>query len=63
LPMADAHDSSTPLLDAWIAEKGEEAVAATIEDARRRATEGTLPAFDNASDLTAYMRQHRRQSA
>ena len=61
--MAEAHNSPTPLLDGRIDEIGEDAVAEIVEDARRRAAEGSLPAFDNAADVASYMRRHCRQSS
>ena len=61
--MTEAESSSTPLVDAWIAEIGEEAVIGIVEDTRRRAAEGSLPAFDNEADLKAFLRRGHRQSA
>ena len=55
--------SSTPLLDDWIAEAGEAAVAAEVEEARRRIDEGSLPSFDNPAALLAFVMRGRQQSA
>ncbi len=55
--------SSTPLLDEWIAAVGEAAVAAEIEETKRRIDEGSLPSFDNPADLLAFVMRGRRQSA
>lgn len=59
----DASISRTPLLDEWIAEVGEAAVKAEVEDTRRRIEDGSLPSFDNPADLLAFVRRGRRQSA
>lgn len=55
--------SSTPVIDEWIAEVGEPAVIADVEETRRRIAEGSLPSFDNPADLLAFLRRGRRQSA
>ncbi len=55
--------SSTPLLDDWIAEAGEAAVAAEVEEARRRIAERSLPTFDNPAALLAFVMRGRQQSA
>jgi hypothetical protein len=61
--MTQAEESSTPLFDAWIAEVGEEQIVDIVEDTRRRAGDGSLPAFDNEQDLKAFLRRGHRQSA
>ena len=55
--------SSTPLIDDWVAEAGEAAVAAEVEEARRRIDEGSLPSFDDPAALLAFVMRGRRQSA
>jgi hypothetical protein len=59
----DGRTSSTPLLDEWIAEAGEAAVAAEVEETKRRIDEGSLPSFDDPADLLAFLTRGRRQSA
>lgn len=59
----EGNTSSTPLLDEWIAALGEAAVAAEIEETKRRIDDGSLPSFDNPADLLAYVLRGRRQSA
>lgn len=59
----DGSTSSTPLLDEWIAAAGEAAVAAEVEEAKRRIEEGSLPSFDNPADLLAFISRGRRSSA
>jgi hypothetical protein len=53
--------SATPLLDDWIAEAGEAAVAAEVEEARRRIDDGSLPSFDNPAALLAFVTRGRQQ--
>ena len=60
---SDQPECSTPLLDDWIEEVGEEAVVAVVEDTKRRVEDGTLPAFSDREGLLAYLRRGRRQSA
>jgi hypothetical protein len=61
--MTEVEESSTPLVDAWIAEIGEERVVEIVENTRRRAGDGSLPVFDNEQDLKAFLRRGHRQSA
>ncbi len=64
VPMAPPEDAgSTPLLDEWIAEVGEDAVAAEVTETKRRIAEGILPSFDNSTDLLAFVRRGHRQTA
>jgi hypothetical protein len=55
--------SATPLLDDWIAEAGEAAVAAEVEGARRRIDDGSLPSFDNPAALLAFVTRGGQQPA
>jgi hypothetical protein len=55
--------SSTPLLDDWIAEVGEERVAAAVRAAQQDIADGTLPAFADKDSLLEYWNRGRRQSA
>ena len=59
----DGSGSSTPLIDEWIAATGEAAVAAEVEETKRRVEDGSLPSFDNPADLLAFAMRGRRQSA
>ncbi|MFP5319195.1 MAG: hypothetical protein ACLGI2_13010 [Acidimicrobiia bacterium] len=59
----DGSASATPLLDEWIAAAGEAAVAADIEEAKRRIDEGSLPSFDNPAGLLAFVTRGRQPSA
>ncbi len=62
--MALAHEASnTPSLDAWIAEVGEEQVAAILRDERHRCDEGEYPGFTDSASLLAYWNRADRQSA
>jgi hypothetical protein len=61
--MTESEESSTPLLDGWIAEIGEERIVEIVEDTRRRAGDASLPVFDNEQDLKAFLRRGHRQSA
>jgi hypothetical protein len=63
MAMAQESASSTPLLDDWIAEAGEAAIAAEVEEARRRIDEGSLASFDNPAALLAFVTRGRQQSA
>ena len=51
------------MLTEWIAEVGEEAVVAVVEETRRRVADGSLPSFDNSADLLAFVRRGHRQTA
>jgi len=63
MAMPQESASSTPLLDDWIATVGEAAVAAEVEETRRRIDEGSLPSFDNPGALLAFALRGRQQSA
>lgn len=55
--MALAHEESrTPSLDEWIAEVGEERVAAIIREERRKCDAGEYPGFTDSASLLAYWR-------
>jgi hypothetical protein len=55
--------SETPLLDAWRAEVGDEAVAAAVEAARAQIADGSLPGFSGKEELLEYLQGSRRRSA
>lgn len=61
--MALAHEkSSTPQLDDWIAEVGEERVAVILREERRRCDAGKYPGFTDAALLMSYWNRADRQS-
>ncbi len=47
-------DSPTPLLDEWIAEVGENQVAAILREERRKCDEGQYPGFTDSAALLEY---------
>ena len=50
----------TPLLDEWLAEVGEDAVAEAVAEARRSITDGKTPGFSDKDEFLKYLcRQHR----
>jgi hypothetical protein len=53
-----ADDDSMPLLDEWIADVGEEAVAAAVRAAVHDIEDGTIPGFSDKQALLAYMGRH-----
>lgn len=63
MAMPQESASSTPLLDDWIATAGEAAIAAEVEETRRRIDEGSLPSFDNPVALLAFVMRGRQQTA
>ena len=63
IPVALPEDAeSTPLLTEGIAEVGEEAVVAVVEETKRRVAHGSLPSFDSSADLLTFARRGHRQS-
>jgi hypothetical protein len=50
--------SATPLLDDWIAEVGEEQVAAAVKAAVHAIKDGTTPGFTDKQALLAYIGRH-----
>lgn len=62
--MSERPNSAESALDEWIAEIGEEGVAAVIEEARRQIEDGSVPGFTDKDQFLAYIqRGHRRRSA
>lgn len=55
--------SRTALLDEWIADVGEEAVALTVFTIRRGVADGVVPGFSDKASLLRYWSHGRRQSA
>ncbi|HUQ62780.1 MAG TPA: hypothetical protein VM121_03395 [Acidimicrobiales bacterium] len=54
----------TPELDAFIAEMGgEDAVISMIEETKRCAADGTLPAFNDKESFLAFFRQGRHSQS
>ncbi len=54
--MAEHPDqAATPLLDEWIAERGEEQVVAAVKAAMRSIEEGTTPGFTDKAALLEYI--------
>ena len=51
-------------LDEWIAEVGEEGVAAVIAETRQQIADGLIPSFTDKEQFLAYIqRGHQRRSA
>lgn len=61
--MSEDRSSDTPVLDEWRAEVGDEAVAAAVEAARAKITDGSLPGFSDEREFLEYLRDSRRRSA
>ena len=62
--MPERPNAAESALDEWIAEVGEEGVAATIEEARRQIEAGLVPSFTDKEQFLAYIqRGHRRRTA
>lgn len=61
--MSEDSSSSTPLLDEWRAEVGDEAVAAAVEAARAQIVDGSLRGFSDKEELLEYVQGSRRRSA
>ena len=60
--MSETSSSSTPLLDEWRAEVGDDAVAAAVHAARAQIAEGSLRGFSEKDELADYLQGHRRRS-
>jgi len=61
--MPETSSSATPLLDAWRAEVGDEAVAAAVVAARAQIADGSLQGFSDKDELLEYLRDTHRRSA
>jgi hypothetical protein len=61
--MPEGPSPAESALDEWIAEIGEEGVAAVIEEARRQIEDGSLPGFTDMERFWAYIDSRRRRSA
>lgn len=61
--MSEDSASSTPLLDEWRAEVGDEAVVAAVEAARAKIADGSLRGFSDKEKLLEYLQGPRRRSA
>jgi hypothetical protein len=62
--MPERPSAAESALDEWIAEIGEEGVAAVIEEARRQIEDGSTPGFTDMEQFLAYIqRGHQRRSA
>ena len=54
--------SATPSLDNWIAEAGEPAVLAAVDELKGGIADGTAPALRDGALLRAYWDRRRRQT-
>jgi len=54
---------STPSLDEWIAEVGEDEVVAVVRDAMRDIEAGTTPGFTDKASFTAYLQRGHRAAS
>ncbi len=61
--MSEESSSQTPLLDAWRAEVGDDAVAAAVEAARAQIADGSLRGFSDKAELLDYLQRSHRRSA
>ncbi len=52
--------SGTPSLDEWVAEVGEEQVAATVKHAIHDIESGATPGFDDKQAFLAYIERRER---
>ena len=56
-------ESTTPQLDRWVEEVGEEEVLRIIEEVKTAIEDGTITGFtDKASFLESWNREHRRSA-
>jgi hypothetical protein len=55
---SDPDEATTPLLEEWIAEIGEEQVSAAVLAAIRSIEDGTVPGFTDRESLLAYIGRH-----
>jgi hypothetical protein len=60
--MSEDGASETPLLDAWRADVGDEAVAAAVEAARAQIADGSLRGFSDKGEFLAYLQGARRSA-
>ena len=61
--MSETSSSSTPLLDEWRGEVGDDVVAAAVQAARAQIAEGSLRGFSEKNELADYLQGPRRRSA
>jgi hypothetical protein len=61
--MPERSNPAGSALDEWIAEVGEEGVAAVVEEARRQIEDGSTPGFTDMEQFWAYIDRRRRRSA
>ena len=61
--MPETSSSSTPLLDEWRGEVGDDAVAVAVHAARAQIAEGSLRGFSEKDELADYVQGRRRRSA
>jgi hypothetical protein len=61
--MSDHPSPAESALDEWIAEVGEEGVAATIAETHQQIADGSLPGFTDMEQFWAYIERRRRRSA
>jgi hypothetical protein len=52
-------DPERSFLDDWIAEQGEDAIAAMAKQLERGVADGTVPVFHDKASFLAYYRQRR----
>jgi hypothetical protein len=62
--MPERSNPAGSALDEWIAEVGEEAVAAVIAEIRQQIADGRIPSFTDKEQFLAHIqRGHQRRSA
>lgn len=62
--MADEQErSTTPLLDEWLAEVGEDEVVRIVRATEQAIEDGLLPGHSDAASLLQYWKSRRRRSA
>jgi hypothetical protein len=60
---AEPSFSTTPSIDAWIADEGEEAVVSAVQAAQREIAEGRAFELGKDGDLKEFMRRRHPRSA
>ncbi len=61
--MSEESASPTPLLDEWLAEVGDDGVAAAVDAARAQITDGSLRGLSDKDELLEYLQGSHRRSA
>lgn len=61
--MSEERSTPTPPLDEWLAEVGDDGVAAAVVAARAQIADGALRGFSDKEELLEYLQGSRRRSA